>query len=386
MTAIVNAKAVLDGFVLEDAVILLEGDRISAVAPAAALPVPEGAEVIDAKGLYVGPGLVDIHVHGGNGAMFSDDPGRAAEHFLSHGETSQLATLYYTLSREELIAAMDGIRRVMTEGAGRAIRGFYMEGPYMNPKYGASPEKNKWRGEIKPEDYRPLVDAAGKDARVWAVAPEREGIESFVAYAKEVNPAAVIAVGHSEATPAQVRALKQYGLTLETHCMNATGRPPCPAGTRSCGPDEACLMDRDMYAELICDSQGVHVPPDMIELILTVKGAGRVLLISDSYFSAEPSPAAFSHVTDLSFDANGDLSGSRLTLDVACQNLMKHTGCDVVLAFLLASRNPARAAGLFDEAGSLTPGKRADLIFVDEKFNVKAVVFGGELQKGTKLC
>jgi len=379
--AIKNARVVLDDGILEDAVILVEGGKIAEVGTSADTTIPSGAEIIDAEGLYVGPGFVDIHVHGGGGYMFQTDPVLAAEHFLSHGETSVLATLYYDLSKEELIDSIKRVRSAMKEdGAGRAIKGVYMEGPYMNPKYGAMPEKNKWSGEIKEENYAALVDEAKDVARVWAVAPEREGVERFLAYVKNSNPDVMISVGHSEATPAQIRALKKYGIGLQTHCMNATGRPSVMVGTRSCGPDEECLMDKNMYAEIICDSHGIHVPADLIELIMTVKGTDKIVLISDSFVGAE-SPEEMKHITDLSFDENGLLSGSKLTLDVACKNLIKHTGCSISVAFAAASRNPARVVGLDGEVGSIEKGKRADLVFVDDDFTLKKVMLEGQIQK-----
>ena len=376
--AIKNAKAVLEDRILNDAVILIENKKIVSVG--VNTDIPEGSQIIDAEGLYVGPGFVDIHVHGGNGSMFYADPIGAAEHFLSHGETTVLATLYYDLSKEELLDSVKRIKSAMKDAC--SIKGIYMEGPYMNPKYGASPEKNKWRGEIKEENYKELVDESKDIAFVWAIAPEREGIENFLRYVKKVSPNVMISVGHSEATPAQIKALKKYGIGLQTHCMNATGRPPCSLGTRSCGPDEACLMDKDMYAEIICDSEGIHVPPDLIELVLTVKGSDRIVLISDSFVSDEISPRELEHITDLSLDAGGNLSGSKLTLDVACKNLIKHTGCSIPEAFLMASRNPARVIGLDDEIGSIESGKRADLVFVDHNFNVKEIMLEGQFWKG----
>ena len=376
--AIKNARAVLEDSILEDAVILIEKGRIVSVGTSD-VDVPDKTQIIDAEGLCVGPGFVDIHVHGGGRHMFYAEPALAAEHFLAHGETTVLATLYYDLSKEELIDSVKRIKAAMKEA--KAIKGIYMEGPYMNPKYGASPEKNKWRGEIKKELYKELVDEAADVAKVWAIAPEREGIEDFLKYVKKTNPSAMISVGHSEATPAQIKALKKYGIGLQTHCMNATGRPSCMVGTRSCGPDEACLMDKDMYAEIICDSMGIHLPPDLVEFVLTIKGIDKIVLISDS-FVGEPSPKEMEHITDLSFDSNGLLSGSKLTLDVACKNLIKHTGCSILEAFVAASRNPARVIGLDSELGSIEAGKKADLVFVDNNFTVKKVMLEGRLQKG----
>ncbi len=378
MIAICHANIVLEQEIIKNGTLLIENDRIASIGAAEEVHIPADADRYDAKGAFVGPGFVDIHVHGGNGHFFYQSPMEATSHFLFHGETTVLPTLYYNLSKPEFLASIARVQAAMkSEPIGAAIGGFYMEGPYMNPKYGASPEKNKWKGEIRAEDYDEVVELAGTDTKVWAIAPEREGIEPFLAKAKSVNPCVVFAVGHSEATPAQVRRLKKYGLSLQTHCMNATGRPDCAAGTRSAGPDEACLLDREMYAEVICDSQGIHVEPELLRLILAVKGVDHTVLISDSYVSDEPTPPQFSHITDLQFDANGGLCGSKLTLDVACRNMMKHTGCSIGDAFLMASRNPARAIGMDREIGTIEVGKYANLVIVDEAFRVEKVMLRG---------
>lgn len=380
MVCIHNAKVVQETGILWDGVILLDGDRIAAVGDRREVEIPADAEMIDAQGAYVGPGFVDIHVHGGNGHMFDSDPLEAAEHFLRNGETTILATLYYNLSKEGFLDSIKKVQAAMAAGgAGNAIAGIYMEGPYMNPKFGAMPERNKWKGAIAEEAYKEVVDTVGTDAYVWSVAPEREGIEEFVKYAGSVNPHAVFAVGHSEATPAQVRKMKRYGLCLQTHCMDATGNYSEWVGTRGAGPDEACLTDPDMYAELICDSGAVHVNKDLINLIVKTKGVDKVVLITDSFVSDLPAPEKLKHITDLIFDENCWLSGSKLTMNVACRNIMTHTNCGIAQAFLMASRNPARVIGLDDEIGTIEAGKRADLVFVDDMFNVKKVMLGGKV-------
>ena len=380
MVCIHNAKVVLETGILWDGVILLDGDRIAEVGERREIEIPADCEMIDAKGAYVGPGFVDIHVHGGNGHMFDAEPLQAAEHFLKNGETTILATLYYNLSKEGFLDSIKKVQSAMAAGgAGDAIAGIYMEGPYMNPKFGAMPERNKWKGAIAEEAYKEVVDLAGTDVFVWSVAPEREGIEEFVKYAGKVNPHAVFAVGHSEATPAQVRKMKRYGLCLQTHCMDATGNYSEWVGTRGAGPDEACLTDPDMYAELICDSGAVHVNKDLINLIVHTKGVDKVILITDSFVSDLPAPEKLKHITDLIFDENCWLSGSKLTMNVACRNLMSHTNCGIAQAFLMASRNPARAIGLEHEIGTIESGKRANLVFVDDMFNVQKVVLGGKV-------
>ena len=380
MICIKNASVVLEDGIIKNGVILIDGEIIVGVGNEKDVKIPDNTETVDAQGAYVGPGFVDIHVHGGGQYMFHDDASKAAEHFLSYGETTVLATLYYDLTKERFLEAVKDVKNAMKTSLN--IGGFYMEGPYMNPKYGAAAEKNKWKGEIKAEDYKELVDLAGDDVKVWAVAPEREGLEPFMAYAERVNRNVCFAVGHSEATPSQVQALKKYGIRLQTHCTNATGRVNESGGVRGVGPDEACFLDDDMYAEVICDSLAIHVKPDMIKMIIKIKGIDKVILISDSFVSYEKNPEKYAHVTDLSFDANGGLCGSKLTLDAAARNFMKHTGRGIRDAFLVSSTNPAKAVGMFDSVGSIKVGKLANLVFTDENINVKKIMLKGSFIGG----
>ena len=123
---------------------------------------------------------------------------------------------------------------------------------------------------------------------------------------------------------------------------------------------------------------GIHVNPDMLKLILKVKGKDKVVLISDSFVSSEPTPPEFSHITDLMFDRNGGLCGSRLTLNVAVKNMMKHTASSISDCFLMATRNPARAIGLESEIGTIEVGKKANLVIVDGDINVHKTILEGE--------
>jgi len=203
-----------------------------------------------------------------------------------------------------------------------------------------------------------------------------------VTQARELNPSCVFSVAHSEATPAQIRALgTTYRPRSLTHFGCATGRLPVYGGTRGYGPDEYCYSDNEMYAELISDSYGVHVHPDLQKALLKSKGYERIVLIYDSTSSANPSPENLRHVTDINFDDRGTISGSKLTLDVACRNIMTHTSCGIVQAFVMASLNPAKVIGLDREIGSIERGKTADLVFVDDRFNVKNVMLSGEICK-----
>lgn len=375
--AISHGRLVLTDEILEDATLLICGDRISAFGPADQLVVPDGVPVIDAKGGYVGPGFVDIHVHGAGAALdTSFNTVKAADYFLSHGETTILATPWYSMDKNRMLEAVRSIKANIAQT--KNVRGIYMEGPYTSPHYGANARTHPWRHGIVAEEYRPIVDEAGDLAKVWVIAPEREGIADFVRYAKSVNPNTIISVGHSEATPAQIRALGEYAPTLQTHTMCATGKVRTPSQTQLYGPDEYCFVHDEVICELICDSQGLHVHDDMIKLLLHCKGVEGVALISDSASTEGNPPKEYAHITDVNFNQYGEIAGSRLTMDVAFRNIMAHAGVHVREAFLMASSNPAKAIGLYDELGSIAVGKRADLVILNEDCYLERVIIGGE--------
>ena len=362
---------------IPDAVIFIEDGMIHSFGEMRKLSIPEGCEVIDAEGLFVGPGLIDIHNHAGNGHWFYDEPIEAARFNLQHGTTTILACLYFNMNGQQLVEQAACVKAAMATSEGASIAGFYMECPYMNPKFGADRANNPWTGPISKEDYQPIIDAVGTDVKVWVLAPERENILQFVLDAKEANPSVKFSVGHSEASPQQIEALIPYGLCIGTHHTDATGTRIIYPEVRGVCVDETVNYNRDIYAELICDSRGIHVDPYMLRLIRKIKGDDRIILISDACVFDGPIPEKYDGVTDLCFDFYGDIAGSKLSLDVACRNMMKHTGASIVDVFKFASYNPSRVLGMYDR-GEIAVGKRADLVITDHWMNVKTVILKGE--------
>ena len=378
MIAIINAELVMTDHLIPEAVLFIEDGKIAGFGEMRTTPVPEGCEVIDAKGAYVGPGFVDIHVHDGGDYSTSFDTVKAAEFHLKHGTTSLLATPFYSMNLETMVAAV----KSLVENIDKAptVKGIYFEGPYMNPNYGANAFKNPWRHGVVAEEYKQFVDLAGSLATVWAIAPETEGVAEFMEYCRKVNPNTIFAIGHTEATPDEIRALSRFNPRIQTHTMCATGRKTGRGkGTRNYGPDEYCWQNNDIYCELISDSYCLHVSSDMQQLLIHTKGTDRVVLITDHCIDVGETPAKYAHIKDLSFDPNGGLSGSRLTMNQAALNIMRSTSCGICEAFIMASTTPAKAIGMDSEFGSIERGKAADLVFVDDRFNVKKVVLGGEV-------
>ena len=382
MLAIINAELVMKDHLIPDAVLFVEDGKISGFGEMRNTPVPEGCEIIDAKGLYVGPGLVDIHCHDGDHVRFEYVPARAAMAHLVRGTTSVLATFGDARTVEGYVESIHLIREAMAQEDGKNIAGIYMEGPYMNPDFGSGRHNNPWHGVgVLKEHYEPIMEAGGDAIRVWALAPEREDILPLVLAAKEVTPHVRFTVGHSTASPAQIEALVPYGLCLGTHHTNATGDLPKYPECRGVCVDETVNYNSNIYAEIISDSCGIHVDPYMQRLIRKIKTPDKIILISDQTSYEEMKVEGFEHITDLNFTpmpGGIDITGSKLYLHQACRNWMKHTGASIVEAFQVASYNPANVVGLTDR-GEIAVGKRADLIITDHKMNIKTVIFEGKV-------
>lgn len=382
MIAIINAELVLHDHFLPDAVLFIEGNKIKGFGEMRNTPIPKNAKIVDAKGDYVVPGFIDIHTHAYGKYWFYEEPLKAAKVALEHGTTTVLPTLYFNMNRKQLVDQIDLVRRAKRSKGGENIGGIYMEAPYLNPKFGADKLQNPWQGPIKKEDYMPIIKHCGKDVRVFALAPERPNIEAFVKAAKKENPEVRFTVAHSEASPSQIEKLIPYGLCIGTHHTNATGDLPKYPECRGVCVDETVNYHKDIYAELISDSRGIHVDPYMQRLVREIKGDDRIILISDAcvFYGPVPEKGDYTGVTDICFDFDGEIAGSKLTLNVAARNFMKHTGASLVEVMKCASYNPAKALGLTDR-GEIAVGKRADLVIVDGKMNVKKVFLNGEMKK-----
>ncbi|MEE1042440.1 MAG: amidohydrolase family protein [Clostridia bacterium] len=378
MKAIINATLVMTDHYIPDATLIIEDGKILDFGRK--LPAPENAEIIDAKGLFVGPGLIDIHTHADGTTYFHDDPVKCSRTLLDHGVTSVLPALFYSMNKEEHLQAVKKYRDAMAQGECKNLLGLYMEGPYLNPDFGCDKEKNFWKDAVCKEDYAEVIDAVKDLAKVWCIAPEREGILDFVKDVKEQIPGIVFSVAHSEASPQQIEELMPYGLKLGTHHTNATGTLENYPEVRGVCVDETVNYNDGIYAELICDSMGIHVHPYMIRLVKKIKGQDKIILISDAFVADGPPIPGCEEAFDINFDWGGDIAGSKLTLDIACRNMMVHTGGSICDVFKYASYNPSKLLNI-PEIGQIRKGNLANLIIVDQWFNVKNTILKGEIVK-----
>lgn len=341
--------------------------------------VPDGAEVVDAGGGVVAPGLVDVHCHGFMGWDASDaDPGelRAMSRQCARwGVTSWLPTTM-TLPWPKLEACFAAVRRAMADSrapgwGGAEVLGCHAEGPFISPgKRGAQDGSAIQRPDA--EKLRPWADAV----RLMTVAPEVEGALPFVRAAAGMGVR--LSMGHTEATAAQALAGFDGGIDHATHTFNAM----TPLTHREPGAAGAALVDGRVYCELIADT--FHVSPLLFPLMARLKG-DRLVLITDSIQVA--------HLPDGPHDQagrtvivdgircrfpDGTIAGSSLTLDRAVRNFRAHTALPLWQVVNMASLYPARSVGADARKGSLEPGKDADVVVADADFHVRATWVRGE--------
>ena len=369
MNAITNTKIITDdgiiwnGTILYDNGIIIEADRADKV------KIPEGADIYDAKGLYTSPGFVDMHNHGCREYWFYEEPKKVCEFFIKHGVTTVLPTFYNAMSMEDMKNGAAKIKEEAKKGVGKIMDGLYMEGPFMSLT-GSFANQFKWSGDIKKEEYTELIEAIGDMVRVWAIDPARKNIEEFMDY------------GHSWSTFEEIKKLKHYGVKVRTHITDSGGPKGRAQGTPGAGGDEFALYDPDMYAELIADQSAVHVVPGLMKLIVKIKGAERICLISDhttcgdnNYKNDEDGGIWYG--PDLNYDDIGWLAGSLMTIDNAVRNVMTHTPTGLCQAVRMASLTPAELLGIDGEVGSIKKGKKANLLIMDDAVNIKKVILEG---------
>ncbi len=385
MKAFVNAKIVFPEEICQGTV-LVDGGKIIACGDAA---VPQNAEVIDAKGAYIGPGLVDTHVHGYAGSGVdngfcgaAEDPVGMAKAHLRSGTTSITPSTAYSWTKEEFLNCIHICKQAMEEG-NTSIVGVHFEGPFTNPKYGAN-AKTAW--EYSKEACDLIFDAAGDAVLHCTYAPElpcAQELEDYLA-----SRGVVMDIGHTELSPEDAARAVRKGAKIVTHLYDAMG---CWRGNDTVAVTgviqetaaDVVLCQEGLFYELICDARGVHVKPANIKLALRAAGEDRIILVTDCTSYASHDPSAYPEedprsAPDLNYNEAMELSGSRLILSDACRNFMNHTGADVRVAFKCAATNPARALGLSHRVGLIAPGRDANLLMVDENFRVQAVYFRGE--------
>jgi len=336
-------------------------------------------QTLDASGCWVVPGFIDLHIHGGGGADFVDGTEAAvqaiADFQATHGTTRTLASLV-PVEWDRLREAVHSLSKLSMP----ALLGIHLEGPFVSPRKPGALDVSRMRAPDEAA-FRELVAGCHNAVRMVTFAPELPGSSALLTAIGEIG--AVAAIGHSDASYAEVASAIASGAQHITHLFNAMRE----MHHREPGVVGAALGDSRVSLELIAD--GIHVHPSIIRFVIEDlvhrDQLDRLCLISDAirasgrsdgtYMLGEIEMVVRNGMAQLK---DGTLAGSMLTLDQALRNVIEYGGLSLAEAISLVSRNPARVLGE-EDLGTLRPGAQADVVLLDEDLRVHTTIRAGEI-------
>lgn len=346
--------------------------------------VPEGEQVIDARGHYVAPGSIDMHIHGGDTADFTDGTPEAfyriARVHAIHGTTSIFATLAASPRNviDKCFKTCEEVMKDSKEGAN--ILGIHIEGNYLSPKMVGAQDANCIT-KPNPEEYHSIADSTTVLKR-WSAAPEIEGAIEFGKFA--TSRRIVVALAHTQATYDDVkRGYEEGGYNLATHFYNAMTSVHKDGEFKKEGTVEACYLIDGMNVEVISD--GIHVPPAILKLIYKIKGADRTALVTDAQ---RPTGCNDSSTLEKRFIIEDGvvkladrsaLAGSIATTDRLIRTMVQKADVPIVDAVKMASETPARIMKVIDRKGTIEKGKDADIIIFNENIDIQCTIVNGKV-------
>ena len=383
LTQIINAKILTPQGWLKDGSLIIRDNKILEVTNCDLAVV--GAELFDAKGMYVVPGGVEIHAHGGGGRDFMEgceDAFRTAvSAHMKYGTTSIFPTL--SSSTIPMIeAAAETCTKLMSE-PDSPILGLHLEGHYLNMKMagGQIPENIK---NPDPMEYIPLVEKWNCIKR-WDAAPELPGAMQFGKYITVKGLLASVA--HTQAEYDDIHVGYINGFTHATHFYNAMPGFHKRREYKYEGTVESIYLHDDMTVEVVAD--GIHVPPTILRLIYKIKGVERACVITDALAcAASDSNVAFDPRVIIEDGVckladRSALAGSVATMDRLIRTLVQKAEIPLEDAVRMASETPAKIMKVYDRKGSLQKDKDADIIILDNELNIRAVWAMGKLVPDT---
>ena len=384
LTQIYNGQILTPEGWIKGGSIIIEDSRIKEVTKSSRL-LDGMDKAIDAHDMYVVPGGIDLHCHGGGGCDFQECTREAfetaAQTHLKHGTTSIYATL--SSSPLDMIErACQTCDELMREPRS-TIMGMHLEGPYFNPsKAGAQmPEVIRIPD---PNEYRHIVEDFDCMRR-WSSAPELPGAVEMGKYITDKG--IIAAIGHTAAEYPEVKKAWDAGYTLATHFYNGMPGFHNVREFKHAGTVESVYLLEEMSVEVIAD--GIHVPSTLLNLVYHIKGVEHTALCtdalavtdSDSEHAFDPRVIIEDGVCKLS--DRSALAGSIATMDRLIKTMARVVNVPLNDAVRMASETPARIMGIYDRKGSLQRGKDADILLLDDDINLRGVFSQGEFVKGS---
>ena len=376
-----NATAITPFRVARRSYVVIEQGKISQLGDADAVYLPPNARVIDLEGRYLLPGFIDLHVHGGKGFDFStasrEEAGEILAHFISHGTTRLLATVY-PLEAQSFLEALRGLALLREEGCRHgALLGIHIEGPFLNKAVsGALDSDYFWDANI--DNMLLLQEAARGAIRLMTIAPEVPGSQDVMQVATQEG--IVLAIAHSAASYEDIDVAIDLGLSQVTHIFNAM----VPMHHRKPGTLTAALLRRELKTHLIAD--GFHVHPAVVDLLYRLKGPSGIVLISDATAACGCTEGQYQVAgkkvnvrRGRAYLDDGTLAGSTVTLDRSVEFMVEKTGVPLQEAVRMVTLNPARVLGLDRSKGMLAVGKDADLVVMDRTYGVEMTLIDGRI-------
>jgi N-acetylglucosamine-6-phosphate deacetylase len=382
---LVNANVLTEEGLIDKGYIHIKNGKIAAIGSVASLPsgAAQMAEVVELKeNCTMVPGFIDVHIHGAGGADTMDATIEALDTMAAvlpqEGTTSFLATTI-TQDKEAIFKSLENAAEYISghnERGKAEVIGVHLEGPFINEvRKGAQPADHIIAPDI--ELFAKMQEASGNHIRLVTMAPEMENGYEFIRYLAENG--VIASLGHTDATYGQMAEAVKAGATHVTHLFNGMRgmhhRDPGVAG--------AALLFDELKVEIIAD--GIHVVPEMVDLSVRAKGTDGIILITDSMRAKCLKNGTYDlggqevNVADgKALLADGTLAGSILKMKDSLKNMMNFAGITLEEAVKLASENPARQLKMFDRKGSIAIGKDADLVVLDENFDVAMTLCRGE--------
>lgn len=384
LTQIINGKILTPQGWLKDGSVLINDGKILEITNSDLAVI--GATVIDAKGMFIVPGFISMHCHGGGGHDFTEGTTEAfkeaAAAHLKHGSTTIFPTLSSTTFENIRLAAAT-CDQLMAEDADTTIMGLHIEGPYLNENMAGT----QWKEFLKnpdPEEYKALVEST-KCIKRWDISPELPGAHDFARYM--TSKGILTAITHTEAEYQEIKDAFAAGFTHAAHFYNAMPGFHKRREYKYEGTVESVYLMDDMSVEVIAD--GVHLPATILKLVYKVKGVEKTCLVTDSLKFAGYTGETINdpnYVIENGVCKWADrqtLAGSIATADVLVQTMVKKAGIPLEDAVRMASETPARLTGIADSKGTLEKGKDADIVILDNDVNVRCVFTKGKEVEGT---